>query len=130
MFADLTGFSTMTTALMALGQYGAETLAALMRDLFNPMISCVYENGGMITTFSGDSFTALFQIEAQSADAYHSALYCAAHIQEIVSNSYNEPDQQSYYQQELTRNERGTQGECRERTPARHATDAGIGSDF
>ena len=85
LFVDLTGYSTITTALMSLGQQGAETLAELMRDLFDPMITCVYENGGLITTFSGDSFTALFPIEEGSSDAPHSAMHCAIHIQEQIT---------------------------------------------
>ena len=87
LFVDLTGFSSMTTALMELGQHGAETLAALMRGLFDPMIDCVYEHGGLISTFSGDAFTALFTIEGSAEETCLQAVHCAASILEDIARN-------------------------------------------
>lgn len=63
LFIDLVGFSDITDALMEHGQHGAEVLAAVMRDLFDPLVCTVYEQGGFITGFAGDAFTALFLSE-------------------------------------------------------------------
>lgn len=60
LFADVAGFSALTSALMEHGQYGAEVVAQVMTTLFSPLVDAVYSHGGAITGFAGDSFTALF----------------------------------------------------------------------
>jgi class 3 adenylate cyclase/tetratricopeptide (TPR) repeat protein len=62
LFADISGFSTMTDVLMAHGQHGAEVLAAVMRAAFDPLIHSVYAHGGFVVLQAGDSFTALFPL--------------------------------------------------------------------
>ena len=56
----MSGFSAMTSALMAHGQHGAEVLAQVMRAIFDPLVEAVYAHGGFITVFAGDAFTAVF----------------------------------------------------------------------
>jgi class 3 adenylate cyclase len=60
LFVDISGFSTITDALMQHGQHGAEVLATLMNSVFDPLVRCVYEQGGFIISFAGDAFTAVF----------------------------------------------------------------------
>ena len=49
------------------GQHGAEVLATVMRQIFEPLVRCVYEQGGFISTQAGDAFTALFPGEEAQA---------------------------------------------------------------
>ena len=60
LFVDMSGFSAMTSALMEHGQHGAEVLAQVMRAIFDPLVATVYANGGFVTNFAGDAFTAVF----------------------------------------------------------------------
>lgn len=68
LFADVAGFSVLTSALMEHGQYGAEVVAQVMTALFTPLVDSVYRHGGAITGFAGDSFTALFPADGPAAD--------------------------------------------------------------
>ena len=60
LFVDISGFTTMTETLLGHGQHGAEVLATVMRAVFAPLTEAVYKQGGFITAFAGDAFTALF----------------------------------------------------------------------
>lgn len=60
MFADLSGFTTLTEKLMAKGAEGAEELSEALNHIFQPTVSLVYKQGGFIPYFAGDSFTAIF----------------------------------------------------------------------
>ncbi|MCO5185730.1 MAG: tetratricopeptide repeat protein [Anaerolineae bacterium] len=59
-FVDVSGFTTVTEALMDAGVAGSEMLADIMVAIFEPLIAAVYDNGGYITDFAGDAFMALF----------------------------------------------------------------------
>ncbi|MEJ2487861.1 MAG: adenylate/guanylate cyclase domain-containing protein, partial [Anaerolineales bacterium] len=87
LFVDLAGYSTMTTALMELGQHGAEVLATIMRALFDPMINTIYQYGGFIATFSGDSFTAVFPHSEDQSNLCMNAVASALKLQEIVAEN-------------------------------------------
>ncbi|MCI0578013.1 MAG: tetratricopeptide repeat protein [Chloroflexi bacterium] len=60
LYFDIAGFTAMTQALMAQGKEGAEVMAGIINRLFEPVIDAVYEQGGFITNFAGDAFTAVF----------------------------------------------------------------------
>jgi predicted ATPase/class 3 adenylate cyclase len=77
----------MTSQLMGLGQHGAEVLASLMRELFDPMINSVHQYGGFVSSISGDAFTALFPDNDHQKHSHHLALYCARDLQEIVAKN-------------------------------------------
>ncbi len=68
LFADVAGFSALTSALMEHGQYGSEVVAQVMTALFTPLVDAVYAHGGAITGFAGDSFTALFPADGSAVD--------------------------------------------------------------
>src|SRR5574342_885441 len=66
MFLDLSGFSTMTDALMQHGQHGAEVLAGLMHGVFDPLVESIFDYGGKIVGFAGDGIMALYPIEGDA----------------------------------------------------------------
>ncbi len=75
MFIDISGFTAMTHKLMRNGKEGAEILSNIINDIFSPAIEIIYGNGGFISTFAGDAFTAIFPTETVSSDlCYYSAV--------------------------------------------------------
>lgn len=75
LFADLSGFTPLGRHLMLYKKDGAEILSAILETLFPPIIDYVQSHGGIITSFAGDAFTALFQKRVKDA-ALH-AVQCA-----------------------------------------------------
>lgn len=86
LFADISGFSAITDSLMKHGPHGAETLAGLMRNVFDPLIGSVYEYDGFVPTLAGDAFTAVFPAstdsDADRKDVAVRAITTAWHIQQ------------------------------------------------
>ena len=67
---------------MAYGQHGAEVLANVMRTVFTPLVRTVFEQGGFVTNFAGDAFTAVFPARDNNRDlASLNALAAAWQIQ-------------------------------------------------
>ncbi|MCK5035326.1 MAG: hypothetical protein KAS73_05490, partial [Candidatus Sabulitectum sp.] len=62
MFLDISGFTPMTEELMKNGKEGVEILSDIISDIFSPAIDIVHSNGGFISTFAGDAFTAIFEV--------------------------------------------------------------------
>ena len=60
LFVDNSGFTPLTTRLMAHGKEGAEALADILRAVFEPLIESVYAQDGFIAGFAGDAFKAVF----------------------------------------------------------------------
>ena len=90
LFTDISGFSMITDSLMKHGPHGAETLAGLMRSVFDPLISSVYEYGGFVATLAGDAFTAVFPESSASESGRHDAalraIVAAWQIQQRMEN--------------------------------------------
>ena len=87
MFLDLSGFSTMTDALMQHGQHGAEVLANLMHGVFDPLVESIFNHGGKIIGFAGDGIMALYPIEEDAKSVALSALASAWVVQHrLVEN--------------------------------------------
>lgn len=63
LFTDLSGFTLATERLMVHGPHGAEVLAEMMREIFDPLVHSVFARGGFVTNFAGDAFTAVFPVE-------------------------------------------------------------------
>ena len=82
LFVDISGFSTITDALLTHGQHGAEVLAGVMRATFEPLIHSVFEQGGFIASHAGDAFTALFPLDGPAKDVCLRALSAAWNIQQ------------------------------------------------
>ncbi len=60
LFVDISGFTPLTAALMAHGTEGAEVLAQVLAEVFEPLIEAVHAQGGAIAGFAGDAFKAVF----------------------------------------------------------------------
>lgn len=94
MFLDLSGFSTMTDALMQHGQHGAEVLASLMHGVFDPLVESIFEHGGKIVGFAGDGIMALYPFEE---DARITALRALASADLIQNRLEQNPARQTVY---------------------------------
>ena len=81
LFLDLTGFSSMTDALMQHGQHGAEVLTNLMHGVFDPLVENIFTHGGKIVSFAGDGIMALFPVEGEPKEMALHALSAAWTIQ-------------------------------------------------
>ncbi len=84
LFADISGFSATTHALMLHGNEAVEAMADIMLALFEPLVAQIHVQGGFITTFGGDAFTALFPLESSTSpeQSYQRALAAAVAIQQ------------------------------------------------
>lgn len=83
LFLDISGFTHITETLMEHGQHGAEVLANIVTDIFDPLVTCIYSYGGDITHFAGDAFQAIFPVDSKSnlETVCHRALAAASFIQ-------------------------------------------------
>ncbi|MBP6471807.1 MAG: tetratricopeptide repeat protein [Chloroflexi bacterium] len=60
LFLDISGFSAMTQTLIQHGRDGAETLAHMINQVFEPIIGAIYAHGGFVILFAGDGLTVVF----------------------------------------------------------------------
>ena len=60
LFADVSGFTSMTESLMSLGSEGADTLSRILNSIFSKAVGDILRHGGCILEFEGDALTALF----------------------------------------------------------------------
>ncbi|HSH04300.1 MAG TPA: tetratricopeptide repeat protein [Anaerolineae bacterium] len=60
LFLDIVGFTNLTQTLMQHGKDGAEQLAQIINNLFNPIINTINNHGGFVTVFAGDALTVVF----------------------------------------------------------------------
>lgn len=63
LYIDVSGFTAITERFMRQGVEGAEVLTRLLNQVFEPLIDGVYDRGGFISGFAGDSFTAVFPVQ-------------------------------------------------------------------
>ena len=75
MFIDISGFTSLTESLMEYKNSGSEILANIINQLFKPLVKKVYENGGNITSFAGDAFTAVFKEELGYSNILNTACF-------------------------------------------------------
>lgn len=59
-FIDMSGFTRMSQELMNYDKEGSELLCMIINKVFSSAIASVHNNGGFISTFAGDAFTAIF----------------------------------------------------------------------
>ena len=85
LFVDISGFTAITDAIMRHGQHGAEVLANLIQDVFDPLMQSVFEQGGFVTNLAGDAFTAVFPAVDDSKGEYWRTLAAARRMQEVVA---------------------------------------------
>jgi len=60
LFADLSGFTTMSDKLSASGRLGSEELASAINNIFDPMLEIIFSCGGDVIKFGGDAVLVLF----------------------------------------------------------------------
>ncbi|MFQ6611023.1 MAG: adenylate/guanylate cyclase domain-containing protein [Fidelibacterota bacterium] len=82
-FIDISGFTSTTEALMKHGKEGAEVLSDILEFLFSTSVDSIYSNGGFITRFAGDAFTALFIAEEEDKELSKRILNSALTIQKF-----------------------------------------------
>ncbi|MEN0051826.1 MAG: adenylate/guanylate cyclase domain-containing protein, partial [Bacteroidota bacterium] len=70
MFVDLSGFTALTQRMTQEGVAGAEKLTIILNRIFEPLVSMVYQKGGFIPYFAGDSFTAIFPFTKSKEAVY------------------------------------------------------------
>ncbi len=88
LFVDISGFTSITEALMEHGQHGAEVMATVMRTVFTPLVHSVFEQGGFVTNFAGDALTAVFPTpDEDEKEATLRALVAAWQIQEHMATN-------------------------------------------
>ena len=64
LFADISGFTTLTERLAEMGPLGVETLARILNEYFGQLIDIVYQYGGDVAKFAGDALIAVWSIPA------------------------------------------------------------------
>lgn len=60
LFADISGFTTLAERLAQSGPTGAEELIRILNAFFGQLIELVYDHGGDVVNFAGDSLLALW----------------------------------------------------------------------
>ena len=60
LFADMSGFTTLTETLAEQGAAGAEQLTQIINDYFSQLISVIHAHGGDVVKFAGDALVALW----------------------------------------------------------------------
>ncbi|MFP3914031.1 MAG: AAA family ATPase, partial [Actinomycetota bacterium] len=68
-FADLSGFTSMTERLASLGRRGAEEVSAIISETFAAMLTEAYRAGGSLLKFGGDALLLLFDGPEHARDA-------------------------------------------------------------
>ncbi len=75
---DISGFTAMTESFLSLGKEGAEVLSSTLNRVMKSVIGAIYQRGGFVTGFAGDSLTGVFP-----KDERQIALECAEAIQNL-----------------------------------------------
>lgn len=68
LFADITGFTSLTERLTREGPAGVEKLCQILNDYFRRLVSLVIEMGGDVIKFAGDAMIALWPVEILEED--------------------------------------------------------------
>jgi len=68
-FADISGFTSLTERLAEGGPAGVETLARILNEYFGQLIDIVHEYGGDVVKFAGDAVIAVWNIASISGTA-------------------------------------------------------------
>jgi len=77
LFADVSGFTSMTESLMAYGREGADALSGILNGIFSRAVDVILRHGGCIMDFQGDALAALFPPSGRE-----NAMACAEELAE------------------------------------------------
>jgi class 3 adenylate cyclase len=89
LFADISGFTSLSEHLAQQGTRGTETLTHLLNRYFQTMLSLVQECGGQILGFGGDAFLAGFYGEPTRTHPW--ACHGAARLLQAMSSFHAYP---------------------------------------
>lgn len=87
LFADISGFSALTSALGAKGPGGAETLSHILNERFGRLVDLVHAHDGEVLDFAGDAAIAFWPTTDQPTSAREvatRAVACAHRIREAL----------------------------------------------
>ncbi len=84
LFADISGFTSMSEKLARLGKEGSEEVNKIINRFFDPLIKIVYKWNGDIYRFGGDAFLAFFPEKNNGFSASECAIYAAQEIRGFV----------------------------------------------
>lgn len=84
LFADISGFTTMSEKLTRLGKEGAEEVNKIINRFFDPLIKIIYKWNGDIYRFGGDAFLAFFPEKDEHHPASKRAITAAQEILKFV----------------------------------------------
>jgi class 3 adenylate cyclase/tetratricopeptide (TPR) repeat protein len=87
LFADMSGFSTLTASLSMRGLQGAETLSTILNVRFGRLVDLVHQYGGLILDFAGDAAVAYWPILDDPSGAARRAVACGHAMNEVVAGS-------------------------------------------
>lgn len=87
LFADMSGFSTLTANLSMRGLQGAETLSTILNVRFGRLVDLVHQYGGLIQDFAGDAAVAYWPTLDDAASAARRAVACGHAMNEVVTGS-------------------------------------------
>jgi predicted ATPase/class 3 adenylate cyclase len=94
MFLDVSGFSNMTDSLMQHGAHGAEVLGTIMRNVFDPLLMTIFEQGGAIIGLAGDGLMALYPCDH---DEDHALLHALASAWNMQRQLHAQPERETVY---------------------------------
>lgn len=85
---DISGFSKISDALSSARHEGSELLAKIIRSVFEPLTSSVYEYEGFIAHYSGDGFLALFPVDEDRRRAVERAASAAWQMRQSIRSRH------------------------------------------
>jgi len=88
LFADISGFTSLTEKLAAAGPQGVETLSRILNEYFGRITDQITKYGGDVVNFAGDSLLAVWDAGESRAlpESVRMATQCAQQIQQAVQN--------------------------------------------
>ena len=87
LYVDISGFTSLTEALVQRQARDVEALTETLNAVFAPLVKEVHVRGGLIPLFAGDAFVALFPGDTDSLDRVaHQALKTAVFFQQFFAS--------------------------------------------
>ncbi len=88
MIVDISGFTRLTETLMLHKKHGAEVLTNVINGIFEPIIEKIYQQNGMVSSFAGDSFTAIFrETNVNGENSINQIISTALFVQDLFSKN-------------------------------------------
>ncbi|NJN66593.1 MAG: tetratricopeptide repeat protein [Chloroflexaceae bacterium] len=85
LFADLSGFTSLSEKLSVLGKQGAEEVSGVVNQLFEALVAEVLTHQGVLLKFGGDALTAFFDTESLGPLHAMAATHAALAMQERMA---------------------------------------------